>query len=52
VAKSEKPLRWQKGRHAVQVTLPAHRTKSGKDEEVELGFRWSVEATKPITTRG
>lgn len=52
MAKPAKPPTWQKGHHVFKVTLPASRTASGKDEEVELGFRWNVEATKPMTTRG
>lgn len=51
MVKSGKPPRWQKGSHEYELTLPAHVTKSGKDEKVRLGFRWEVRATKPMTGR-
>lgn len=52
MAKRETPPKWQKGRHEFEVTLPAERTKSGKEEKVKLAFQWEVRATKPMTARG
>lgn len=46
------PPKWQKGRHEVEVTLPANATKSGKAEKVTIGFTWKVEPAKPTTARG
>lgn len=52
MAKKETPPKWQKGSHEFEVTLPAEKTKNGKEEKVKLAFRWKVRATKPMTARG
>lgn len=48
----KQPPRWQEGSHTFEVTIPAEKTKSGKEETVTLGFRWKVHATKPKRARG
>ncbi len=48
---NDKPPEPQDGSHEFDVVLPAHRTESGQEETVRVGYSWKVSATRAHTTR-
>lgn len=51
VAKRKKAPTFQKGRHTFKMTLPASKTRSERQETLDIGFRWKVRATRPMSSR-
>ncbi|MDE0097667.1 MAG: hypothetical protein OXS40_15075 [Gammaproteobacteria bacterium] len=52
MSRKKSPPHWQEGRHEFEVTLPADKTKSGKEETVQLALRWKVSGGgRPPTAR-
>ena len=48
---TESPPRWQKGQRVFEVTVPADKTKSGRDEAVEFELSWEVIKTRRMSDR-
>lgn len=52
MSRKKSPPHWQKGRHEFEVTLPADKMKSGREETVRLALRWKVSGGgRPPTSR-
>ncbi len=49
--KKENPPRWQKGSMEIPITLPSSKTKSGKEETVQIGLKWEVFRSRPMRPR-
>ena len=48
---TESPPRWKKGQQVFEVTVPADKTKSGRDEAVEFELSWEVIKTRRMSDR-